>query len=257
MKRGIQIEKVSFKHGPLKVLDEVEAHFKEGQLSIVLGRNGSGKSTLFKILAGLEKSYEGEVWIGDLERRTKPFGNKKGIRVGFMSQFHQTTFPYTVRDLVLTGRASFSNFGPQKEDVEQVEAWLRSFDLWHLKDQPYTSLSGGERQLVLLSRVLVQQPDVLLLDEPTNHLDLNYQIKVMDCIRHLADQDILVVCVMHDPNLALLYGDDFYVMENQQLMEITHLESNALKERLEQVYRISLEALSHQNKTVFMPVIKR
>lgn len=257
MRKGIEVQKVSFSHGKLQVLEEVEVLFPTGKLSVVLGRNGSGKSTLFKIIAGLETDYSGAVYIDEVERRTIRLGKYKGVRIGFMNQFHQTTFPYKVLDIVLTGRASFSGFSPTKTDYKLVEQALTDFDLWHLKDQSYTSLSGGERQLVLLCRVLVQQPDVLLLDEPTNHLDLNYQVKVMDCIRALANKGTMVICVMHDPNLALMYGDAFYLMEDKKLLEITTLEGVALKQRLEQTYQLPLEQLHHQGKPVFMPLIKK
>lgn len=255
MRKGVIIDKISFNHGKLKVLDEIYAQFPSGKLSVVLGRNGSGKSTLFKIIAGLESDYIGNVHIEGLNRKEIRLGKNKEVRIGFMNQFHQTTFPYKVLDIVLTGRSAFSNFSPSKKDYEIVEETLKNFDLWELKDQSYTSLSGGERQLVLLCRVLVQKPDILLLDEPTNHLDLNYQVKVMDCIRDLANKGTMVICVMHDPNLAMMYGDSFYLMEDAKLSEITDLDTNELKQRLEQTYKLALGQLLHQGKAVFMPLI--
>lgn len=256
MKSGITVERVSFSHGKLEVLKQVEVQFPKASLSVVLGRNGSGKSTLFKILAGLETKYSGAVYVDGVERRAIRLGKDKDIRIGFMNQFHQTTFPYKVIDIVLTGRSAFASFSPTTKDYDMVEEALKSFDLWKLKDQSYTSLSGGERQLVLLCRVLVQEPDVLLLDEPTNHLDLNYQIKVMDCIRDLVNKGTMVLCVMHDPNLALMYGDHFYLMEDKKLTEVDILDTIRLRERLEQTYKLSLEQLIHQGKPVFMPLVK-
>lgn len=256
MIKGIAIDRVSFSHGKFQVLKDVDIQFPAAKLSVIFGRNGSGKSTLFKIVAGLETNYVGSVHIDAIERRAIRLGKNQKVRIGFMNQFHQTTFPYKVSDIVLTGRSAFSNFSPTKKDHELVEETLKSFDLWGLKDQSYTSLSGGERQLVLLCRVLVQKPEVLLLDEPTNHLDLNYQVKVMDCIRDLANKGTMVLCVMHDPNLAMMYGDHFYLMEDKKLTEVSILETTELKKRLEQTYALPLEQLTHQGKPIFMPLIK-
>lgn len=252
----ISIEQLSFHYGKDEVLSNVKAQFPKGKLSIILGRNGSGKSTLFKIIAGLERNYKGKVWIADKERRKIKIGTNTPIRLGFLTQFHQTTFPFKVFDVILTGRASFSRFSPQQSDHQEVEAILRKFNLIHLKDKPYTSLSGGERQLVLLCRVLVQKPDILILDEPTNHLDLHYQVAVLKAIQQLVDEGTTVLCVMHDPNLAFQFGDEFFVMRHRELVAVQSLEKNELKQLLEDTYQVPLLALDNQGTPMFAPQLK-
>ncbi|SMC40340.1 ABC transporter ATP-binding protein [Chryseobacterium sp. YR221] len=253
----ISIEQLSFGYGKEEVLKNVNATFAKGKLSVILGRNGSGKSTLFKIIAGLEKNYQGNLWITDKERRKIKIGTTSPVRLGFLTQFHQTTFPFTVFDVVLTGRASFSRFSPKKSDYQEVETLLQKFNLTHLKDKAYTSLSGGERQLVLLCRVLVQKPDLLMLDEPTNHLDLHYQVAVLEVIRHLVNEGTTVLCVMHDPNLAFLFGDDFFVMRQNELIPVSRsMEKDELKQLLEDTYQVPLLALDNQGIPMFAPQLK-
>jgi iron complex transport system ATP-binding protein len=256
MKNIISLEQLSFCYGKEEVLKNVKADFKKGRLSIILGRNGSGKSTLFKIIAGLEKKYTGSVWIGNKERRKIKIGTSFPLRLGFLTQFHQTTFPFTVFDVILTGRASFSRFSPGKADYKEVEAILQKLNLIHLKDKPYTSLSGGERQLVLLCRILVQKPDVLMLDEPTNHLDLHYQVAVLEVIRQLVNEGTTVLCVMHDPNLAFLFGDDFFVMRHHELISVQSMETDELQRLLEDTYEVPLLALDNQGTPMFAPQLK-
>ena len=253
MKKLIQIHNLSFSFGKQQVLAELTADFYGEELTVILGRNGSGKSTLFNILSGMERHYKGEVLFADQNRKDIHAGKKNTLRIGFMTQFHQTTFPFTVFDVVLTGRAAFSRFAPRQVDFDLVEENLRAFQLWHLKDKPYTALSGGERQLVLLCRILVQQPDVLLLDEPTNHLDLHYQVAVMEHLKRLVQSGTTIVCVMHDPNLALLYGDRFYVMQEKKLHPLQEKDPVVLLFTLEKTYHVALTDVRHNGRTLIIP----
>lgn len=253
MKELIKIHNLSFSFGKQQVLAELTANFYAKELTVILGRNGSGKSTLFNILSGMERHYKGEVLFGNEDRKHIKSGKNSTFRVGFMTQFHQTTFPFTVFDVVLTGRAAFSRFAPRQIDLDLVAENLRAFQLWHLKDKPYTSLSGGERQLVLLCRILVQQPDVLLLDEPTNHLDLYYQVAVMEHLKRLVETGTTVICVMHDPNLAFLYGDRFYVMQDRKLHPLEEKDESGLLGTLEKTYDVDLTRISHDGRTLIIP----
>jgi iron complex transport system ATP-binding protein len=255
MSNSIHIKNLSFAYGKDIILNDVAMSFPEGKLSVILGRNGSGKSTLFNIIAGLEKKYDGSVLIGETERRDWKVGRANALKLGFLNQFHQTTFPFSVVDVILTGRASFSRFSPSKEDFEAVEQILDKFNLTHLKDKPYTSLSGGERQLVLLCRVLVQQPDILLLDEPTNHLDLKYQIAVLQTAKELVKEGTTVLCVMHDPNMAFLFGDQFYLMKDHSLVDLHGMEREHVRKLLEETYQLPLISLENQEKWMFVPML--
>ncbi|PRD48289.1 ABC transporter ATP-binding protein [Sphingobacterium haloxyli] len=257
MKELIQIHNLSFSFGKQQVLAELTANFYASELTVILGRNGSGKSTLFNILSGMERHYQGEVLFGNQDRKHIKWGKNSDFRIGFMTQFHQTTFPFTVFDVVLTGRAAFSRFAPRQVDLDLVAENLRAFGLWHLKDKPYTALSGGERQLVLLCRILVQQPDVLLLDEPTNHLDLHYQVAVMEHLKRLVEAGTTVVSVMHDPNLALLYGDRFYVMQDKKLHGLEEKDPAVLLSTLENTYNVALTDVQHDGRTLIIPKRKR
>lgn len=257
MSKTIHINNLSFAYGKETILRDVDVSFPEGKLSVILGRNGSGKSTLFNVIAGLEKQYTGMIHIGDTERREWKVGRSNSLKIGFLNQFHQTTFPFKVADVILTGRASFSRFSPGKQDFDMVDAMLDKFNLSHLSNKPYTSLSGGERQLVLLCRVLVQQPDLLLLDEPTNHLDLKYQIAVLQAAKELVQEGTTVLCVMHDPNMAYLFGDNFYLMKDNTLVDLQGMDRDQVRSLLEQTYQLPLISLDNQGKWMFVPMVNQ
>lgn len=256
MMQAIEMKHVCFTYGKRTILDDLCCVFPQGKMAMVLGRNGSGKSTLFNILTGIQQDYEGEITINNIDRRTMKKGKHGCLRIGFLNQFHQTTFPFCVFDVVLTGRASFSRFAPSKADRLRVEEILKRFDLLRYRDKPYTALSGGERQLVLLCRVLVQDPDIILLDEPTNHLDLHYQIALLDNLKEMVMAGKTVVCIMHDPNLAFQYGDCFYVMTEGQLTDLKDASPEGVHQALEQAYAVRLDRASINDKLVMVPKSK-
>lgn len=243
---AIHIENLHYSIGNKTILQNLNVAFKSKKLTAVLGRNGSGKTSLFNILSGMEKKFSGSMKISQPET----------TRVGFMTQFHQTIFPFTVLDIVLTGRSSFFKISPKKEDIEAVDSILEAFNLSHLRDTPYTSLSGGERQLVLLCRIIVQKPDILLLDEPTNHLDLHYQIKVLQLIKQWVKDGTTVICIMHDPNMALQFADEILIMQEGKLHEVESNEPEIVVPLLEKAYQTPLSFIkTNDNKTIIIPKI--
>ena len=182
-----------------QVLKDIYLSFFYGAKIGIIGLNGSGKSTLMKIIAGLEKSYQGEVVFSP------------GYSVGYLAQEPHLDDEKTVKEVVMEGVQSIvdtlaeyeeinNKFGLPEyyEDSEKMDALfarqaelqdiIDATDAWNLdskleramdalrcppEDQPVKNLSGGERRRVALCRLLLQQPDVLLLDEPTNDIDVN------------------------------------------------------------------------------------
>ena len=204
-----------------QVLKDIYLSFFYGAKSGIIGLNGSGKSTLMKIIAGLEKSYQGEVVFSP------------GYSVGYLAQEPHLDNEKTVKEVVMEGVQSIvdtlaeyeeinNKFGlpeyyedPEKMDalfVRQAELQdiIDATDAWNLdskleramdalrcppEDQPVKNLSGGERRRVALCRLLLQKPDILLLDEPTNHLDAE-SIDWLE--QHLQQYEGTVIAVTHD-----------------------------------------------------------
>lgn len=249
---AIVIRDLSFNHGISKVLREVSVSFPVGQFSVLLGKNGSGKSTLFNIIAGIERYQYGQVEILGHDRK-KLSVSKSSRLLGFLPQFHKTVFPFSVLDVVLTGRAAYSSYLPSKKDRTISCAALDEMGLVHLQDRPYTSLSGGERQLVMLARVLVQSPSIIMLDEPTNHLDLYYQSYVLNKLRILSRTGYTVIATMHDPNQASLYGDNIHFMHDGKVLSPGMLGGDKMKETLEHVYGVRLSHTDINGKTIIVP----
>ncbi len=186
-----------------------------GEVLALLGPNGSGKTTLLKTLLGLLPPQAGEVRLGDRPLDGHP-ARERARLVAYVPQSHNATFAFSVEDIVLMGRTAhgglFSRPGPQDRAVAARS--LERFGIPHLAERPYTMISGGERQLVLLARALAQEPRLVVLDEPTASLDFGNQGKVLREIRALADSGLGVLFTTHDPNHALRAADRAFLLRD-------------------------------------------
>src|ERR1700722_1003844 len=193
-----------------KVLDNIHLSFYPDAKIGVLGVNGSGKSTLLRIMAGLDKEYNGEAWVAD------------GARVGYLEQEPQLDATKTVRENVMLGVAKQKaildrynelavNYSEETADeMTKLQDEIEAAGLWDLDskvdqamdalrcppdDSDVTKLSGGERRRVALCKLLLDQPELLLLDEPTNHLDAE---SVSWLEGHLRNYPGAILIVTHD-----------------------------------------------------------
>ena len=216
MSTVFDIHELSYRYGEKSILADVSLQIEKGKFSILLGRNGSGKSTFMRILSGLTTDYSGSIYlygkdIADWHHRDL------SRTLSYLGQSHKAVFPFRVEDVVLTGRAGYIRFLPSSEDSLKAEEAMDLVDILDLRTRIYTELSGGEQQLVLLARALAQKPEVLLLDEPTNHLDYSNQIQILSLVKRLLENDLTVVCAMHDPNMAFSFGDDFFFISDSTI----------------------------------------
>lgn len=248
----IHIHQLNFAYVQKQVLKNIDLSFAEHQFSVILGRNGCGKSTLFRLMAGLEPLQCGSI-LYKSKRLDQYKGKRRAELLGFLPQFHKTVFPFKVKDVVLTGRAAFSHFHPTKQDEYLVDQALEELDIGHLKHQAYTELSGGERQLVMIARILVQAPQVILLDEPTNHLDVYYQSYLMKKLRQLSRQNYTVIAIMHDPNLAFLFADELFFMRQHEIIRPESRQRLTDPVFLKSVYDVEFHEAMIQDKTIVVP----
>jgi len=213
-KDEIRVQGVNLLYEKILVLNDVNLNLKKGSVTTLVGPNGCGKTTLLKIINGLLKPDGGVVFI---EGKDVSIINPKDLAktIGYVSQIHTTSFPFSVLDIVLTGRMPYiSTFSmPGEDDLEIAIQSLTKVGIGHLSHRPYTQISGGERQLAMIARALVQEPRFLILDEPTSYLDFKNQVVVLKMVTDLARKgDFTVVMTLHDPNHALIFSDEVVLM---------------------------------------------
>jgi iron complex transport system ATP-binding protein len=216
-----------------------------GEVLALLGPNGGGKTTLLKTLLGLLRPKAGEVRLGD--KALADYGIAERARVlAYVPQVHIGTFAFTVETVVLMGRSAHGNLfsRPSAHDREVTCAALERFGIARLSARPYTEISGGERQLVLLARALAQEPQFIVLDEPTASLDFGNQGKVMREIKALAASGHGVLFTTHDPNHALRAADRAFLLRDGTALAEGPVASVLERERLEALYRAPVEQLT-------------
>jgi iron complex transport system ATP-binding protein len=174
-----------------------------GEVLSVLGPNARGKTTLLTCLAGVRVPKEG---------RVESHGG-----VGYVPQAQQAEHTFPVHEMVVMGRAAQIRAWstPSAEDEEIAWRALERVGMADIGDRPFNTLSGGQRQLVLIARALVCDPAVLILDEPTSALDLRNQRRVLTVIRDLAEQGMGVLFTTHDPTHALHVSHRTLVMDEE------------------------------------------
>jgi iron complex transport system ATP-binding protein len=219
MKMLLVAENVSFGFPEKPVLQNISLTVHKGEIISLLGPNGSGKTTLLKTLLGLYQLDKGRVLF---EGRSIASLRKKSLarNIAYVPQVHRASFAYRVIDVVLMGRIPhktfFSRFSPA--DLEIALDSLDKLSILHLKDKPYTQISGGERQLTLIARAMTQEAHTFIMDEPANGLDYGNQIKLLEGLMDLGDEGYTFVKSTHFPDHALWIADRVIMLKEGSII---------------------------------------
>jgi iron complex transport system ATP-binding protein len=234
----------------------LDVHLEQGEVLALLGPNGSGKTTLLKTLLGILPPLAGTALI-DGQPIAAFSAPQRARRIAYVPQSHVPTFGFTVETVVLMGRTAHGGLlrAPFAADRLVAAGALARFGITALKERPYTMISGGERQLVLLARALAQEPQFIVLDEPTASLDFGNQGKVMREIRALAASGHGVLFTTHDPNHALRAADRAFLIRNGQCVAEGGVRDVLTRARLEDLYGAPVEMLTDATTgtTAFLP----
>ncbi len=252
---NLRVKDLHFSYNGTYALSGIDLDMEGGSLIGLVGPNGSGKSTLLKNLDRILQPGKGKVLI-DSRDLSSMKRRETARRIGYVPQSSMNLFPKTVFETVLMGRIPHGSWAPTRKDLDLVSGILKEFDLEALSSRDLNSLSGGQRQKVIIARAVAQEPDMLLLDEPTSSLDLANQIDVMELIKKQTGKGILAIMAVHDLNLALRYCDRFVLLKAGKV--VAKGDSEALSRKvLEDVYEIKAKVLGEGRDKVFIPLSRR
>lgn len=240
------------------VLDHVNCTFEKGHFYGIIGPNGSGKTSLIRHILRLLRVQEGTITLGDLS--INEFRRKELARLlSYVPQNVAPDIPFTAMETVMMGRNPYNSiFSPETaEDHRIAGEAMRLSDTIAFADTPFSVLSGGEAQRVLLARAFAQNTPWLILDEPVSNLDVYHQFAVLELLRQQnMDRGKSVICVLHDINLASRYCDRFLLLTSGRVIGEGGREDVLQPDILEKVYGIPFESINHPSEEgkVYIPM---
>lgn len=257
MEKLLEVKNISFAYDEdRKIFENISFTLEKGDVMCILGPNGTGKTTLIKCLNGLHDIDSGEILLENQNIKSLSF-KEISKYIGYIPQTHTPTFPFSVMDVVIMGRAPYISLteSPREKDIKIAENALKDLGIYRLKDKEYTNLSGGERQLVFLARILAQQPDILILDEPTSHLDFGNQIKFLQIIDKLASLGLSIIMSSHFPDHAFLSSNKVAIMKDGTFIDFGVPDAVVTEDNLKNAYNIDVKLIElDENRKVCVPM---
>lgn len=238
----LEIKNVSCGYDKKPIVRDISFIVRSGEICCILGPNGVGKTTIFKTVLGFLKPIKGEILVDGVNIQN--WTSAKLARVlGYVPQAHVPPFSYKVIDVVLLGRTShIGYFGkPSKLDYKAAENALEDMGITYLRDIPYTEISGGERQMVLIARALAQQPEFLIMDEPTANLDFGNQVRVLKQIKKLSASGLGIVMTTHVPDQTFQFPCNVALLQKNGIFSFGDSNKIVTEKNLKSAYGVDVK----------------
>ncbi len=236
---NLKVENLSVSIANNDIVKNISLNAANNQFVGIIGPNGSGKSSFLKSIYKVLKPREGTVFLDEKDvLKSKPKDISKLL--GVVGQFNDLSFDFTVHEMVMMGRTPHKKLMDQdtRKDFKIVDDALFKVNMQNYANRSYQTLSGGEKQRVILARAIAQEPKFLILDEPTNHLDIKYQLQIFSIVKNLK---IGVLAALHDLMLAAEYCDILYVLKNGNVVKSGAPKEVLTKKLVKEVYEVNCE----------------
>jgi iron complex transport system ATP-binding protein len=213
---SLEIRGVSVDVGRRRIVSDIDVKVPDGGFVGLLGPNGSGKSTLLKTIYRVHKPSTGTLLLDGRPLLSMP-ARDAARRVAVVAQESVVEFDFTVGEMVTIGRTPHKRAFDRDDDHDRaiVADAIERVGCTDLVHRSFNTLSGGEKQRVLIARAIAQGADHLILDEPTNHLDIRYQIEILELVKGLG---LTVLAALHELSLASLFCDTVHLLTNGKVL---------------------------------------
>ena len=255
----IRIQDINYKYDQDWVLNHLSLTVERGSFLGLIGPNGSGKTTLLKVLSGLLIPQSGTQVYQDRVFSSWPL-NLRARSIAYVPQENHFLYPYTALEVVLMGRSPYTSlFGFDRPvDLKIAQNALGRVGLARLSHRMIQTLSGGERQLVVMARALAQEPELLLLDEPTAFLDLSHQVQIYQILKTLNQTEgLTIISVSHDLNLAAQYCTTLLLLKGGEVRALGEPSTVLTETLLEEVYGcrtlVDPHPITHKPRITLVP----
>ncbi len=248
------IENIFFSYTDKEVLRGVSLKLKKG-LGCLLGPNGAGKSTFLKIIVGILKPQSGRIFLNGKDITNLKLKDRAKL-ISYSPQEFSINFPYTVFEVVLMGRNPYINFleGPNRKDEIIALKALKVLGIEDLANKEFTSLSGGQKRMVLIARSLAHDGNLMIFDEPTAFLDFKNQLLVLSAIKKIAKNlNKIVLLSLHDPNMAFFFCDEVFLMKDGKIIANGSPKETITEENLVKLYGIKAKLIDVCGKRIALP----
>ena len=207
----VKVDRVCWSVDGQPIINDVSLEIEPHSLVGLIGPNGSGKSTLLRCIYRLHRPDSGTISL-DGEDLQEMGSRESARRTAVVLQEYPTDFQFTVEEIVAMGRNPHKGIFDidNAQDYSVIREALARVGMTSFTTRNFSTLSGGEKQRVIIARTLAQQAKFLVLDEPTNHLDIRYQLETMELVRSLG---ITTLAALHDLNIAAGYCDVIHVID--------------------------------------------
>jgi len=237
-------------HSPL-VLHKLDMRVESGSITAILGPNGAGKSTLLDLCLGWKTPEKGSLRLKG--REISSYSRREmGRMMSLVPQNERVGFDYTVLEYLLLGRAPHlaQLEMPEDADVGIARKALRQVGLLELQYRSASKLSGGEHQLLMIARALVQEPELLLLDEPTSQLDPGNRHRIVTLLSSLAARGMTILFTTHDPNLAADISTHALLLKDGHVIKCGGQKEVLTGEHLSRLYNVNMQVITHRGKSI-------
>ena len=244
---SLVLNNIFYRAGDVSILEDVSLSVEKNEIVSLVGPNGAGKSTLLNILTGDISPDSGDVFyegqnLNDLNILDRSFYRS------VMSQSQQIVFDFSVKEIIEMGWLDRGNAEFSKHFDQAVSDIATLCQLKHLLNRKFNKLSGGEQRRVHFARTLLQlwRPSnskdaaYMLLDEPTANLDLYFEIKLMNIIKNRTINNVGVLIIMHDLNLAAKYSDKIALISGGKIVEYGAPNEVLKSNILEKIYNLKM-----------------
>ena len=225
-----------------RLIDGISLEVPKGSFVGIIGPNGSGKSTLLKTIYRTNKASDGTVYLNG--RNMEKMSAREIARyMAVVSQENNVSFDFSVMEVMMIGRYASRTFldKNQADDTRCCEEALEAVGMLPFKNRSFLSLSGGEKQKVLIASAFSRNPELIVLDEPTNHLDVGYQFLILDIMKRR--KDVTIFTSIHDMNMAMQYCDHIIAIRNGKIFATGTPREVLTPENLKALFRVRAELL--------------